>query len=239
MESSFRTLQSQLDKSNRKISTAETILKNITQERDSAISQLGVAYFTIEQLKVENAGLKDENNKLKTRLGQLTSDPENETQQWTIKEEALRRKLDRRTETVRSMKEDGVQPPELQDKAASKDWHIKGIEPNPEPSAYKNLNTMFDLLSGRKDIDEPSKGGQRSVQIDDSQDSEDSMYEAPEGKGEGKGKGKGKGDNWSPRIAKNVPGDETSQNVTYLSFLEVKSPLMLGLQLLILLFIER
>ena len=233
MESSFRTLQSQLDKSNRKISTAETILKNITQERDSAISQLGVAYFTIEQLKVENAGLKDENNKLKTRLGQLTNDHENMTQQRTIKGKALRRNLDRRTETVQSMKEDEMQPPELQDKPASKDWHIEGIEPNPEPSAYKNPKTMFDLLSGRKDIDEHSKGGQRTVQIDDSQDSEDSVYEALEGKG------KGKGDDRSPRIAKNVPADETSQNLTYLSFLEVKSPLMLGLQPLTLLFIER
>lgn len=216
MESSFRALQGQLDNSNRRVSTTETILKSITQERDSAISQLGVAYFTIEQLKVENEGLKDENNKLKTRLGQLSNDLENETQQWNNKEEALRRKLDRRTDTVRSLiGENKVQPSELQDKTASKAGNIEGIEPTSESPTHKNPDTMFDLRSSGKDINEPSNGGQRTAQIDDSPDSEDSVYEAPTGKG------KAKRSDRSPRGAENAQAEETSQNLTYLSFLEV------------------
>ncbi len=222
MEFSVRALQSQLDNSNRRVSTTETILRNITQERDSAISQLGVAYFTIEQLKVENEGLKSENSKLKTRLGQLGNDHENDTRNRTAKEEAPQRKIDRRTETVQSMMdESGVQHPDLQEKNIPKTRHTDGIERSVESSAHENANNLFDLLPSRKDLDEPPKGGQRTVQIDDSQDSEDSLYETPQAKGEGKAR--------APRSAKNAQGDETSQNLTYLSFLEVKNPPMLSL----------
>ncbi|CAF9910390.1 MAG: hypothetical protein ALECFALPRED_006584 [Alectoria fallacina] len=213
LESSVRALQSQLDNSNRKASTAETILKNITQERDSAISQLGVAYFTIEQLKAENEGLKGENNELKSRLAQSSNGHEKETKKWTAKEEALRRKLDRRTEAVQSaIEETGVQRPELEDKTVHKARHAEGTERNIESSSHKDVNTMFDLRLSRKDVGELSKGGQRTVLIDDSQDTEDSEYEAPNGKGKGQAR--------SSRSAKNAHDDEASQNLTYLSFLE-------------------
>lgn len=206
-----------MDNSNRKASTAQIILKNITQERDSAVSQLGVAYFAIEQLKVENEGLKGENNELKTRLGLLRNAHQNETQKWTADEEALQRKFDRRTEAVRSMTaESGVQASELQDMNVAKPRHNGVTERNVESSAHKEANNMFNLHPTGKD--EPSKGGQRTVQIDESEESEDSVYEAPEAKGKGKDQ--------SSRSTKNAQG-ETSQNLTYLSFLEVKNPLML------------
>ena len=70
-----------MDAATRKAATAETILKNITQERDSAVSQLGVAYFTIEQLKGDIEALREENNDLKARIGQLSVNHENETQE--------------------------------------------------------------------------------------------------------------------------------------------------------------
>ena len=222
LESSVRTLQSQLDKSNRKVSTAETILRNITQERDSAVSQLGVAYFTIEQLKVENEDLKEKNNKLKTRIGQLKGDYEDETQKWTAKEEARREKLDRRTEAVRSMiGESGVQPPELQDESGPKIAHTETPKRKVGSSTHKEANTMFDL-SGRRNVDEASKSGPRNVMIDDSQESEDSVDEVHKSNGIGKVR--------SPRKAKKAQADETSQDLTYLSFLEVKSLSTLALQ---------
>ena len=197
------------------MSTTETILKNITQERDSAVSQLGIAYFTIEQLKAENETLKDENNNLKTRLSQLTTGDEKETRQSLIKEEALRRKLDRKAEAERSMAEHAVQHLEVQDKSVSRTRNPEGIEPNARPSTRQSRNNGFDLLPSRKNIDEPSQGAQRTVQIDDSQDSDESVYKAPEGKG------KANGDVRSPRDGKNAQANETSQNLTYLSFLEV------------------
>ena len=70
-----------MDATTRKAATAETILKNITQERDSAVSQLGVAYFTLEQLKGDNEALREENDDLKTRIGQSTVNHESEKQE--------------------------------------------------------------------------------------------------------------------------------------------------------------
>ena len=81
LQSSVHALEAQVDATTRKAATAETILKNITQERDSAVSQLGVAYFTIEQLKGDNEALREENNDLKTRIGQLTVNHESETRE--------------------------------------------------------------------------------------------------------------------------------------------------------------
>ena len=223
LESSFRTLQSQLDKSNRKVSTAETILKNITQERDSAVSQLGVAYFTIEQLKVENEGLKDKNSKLKARLGQLNGGREDETQVWMAREEARQEKLDRRTEAVRNVVEDNeMQPVGLQDETGFKSSHAEGPKQKVGSSTHKEANTMFDLLPGGRNLVEASKGGPRTVQINDAQESEDSVHEAHKTSGIGRVR--------SPRKAKNAQVDETSQNLTYLSFLEVKSHFTLAMQ---------
>lgn len=193
----------------------------MAQERDSAVSQLGIAYFTIEQLKVENEGLKDENAELKTRLGQLSDVHETQTHKWTAREEALRRKVDRRTEAVQgTIEESGVQPSRLQDENHSRGRHTESAGMNVDSTAHKDANTMFDLLPGRKKGEEPSQPGRRTVQIDDSQDSEDSVYEVPKGKGKAR----------SPRSVKNARGDESSQNLTYLSFLEVKISFKLSFQ---------
>ena len=69
LESSVRLLSSQVEASGRKATVSDITLRNVTKERDSAISQLGVAYVTIEQLKSENSKLAEENQELKVRLG--------------------------------------------------------------------------------------------------------------------------------------------------------------------------
>ena len=69
LESSVRLLSSQVEASGRKATVSDITLRNVTKERDSAISQLGVAYVTIEQLKSENLKLAEENQDLKVRLG--------------------------------------------------------------------------------------------------------------------------------------------------------------------------
>ena len=227
----MRALQGQLDNSNRKTYTTETILKNITQERDSAISQLGVAYFTIEQLKGEVEGLRGENDELKTRIAQLSNDHKNESQPSAPKDEASRQQLDRRTEADQStIKETGVEPPKLPERNVPKTRHVESTGRGMESSTHRDADTMFDLHQIRKDVDECSKGGQRTVQMDDSLDSDDSVSEATRAKGKGKAK--------SPRNAKNGQ-EEPSQNLTYLSFLEVITFFMLSLQPLTLWITER
>ena len=77
LESSVRSLQSQLDASNRRAATTETILRTITQERDSAVSQLSVAYVTIKKLQAENEDLREENQVLRGPTQHLSEDLEN------------------------------------------------------------------------------------------------------------------------------------------------------------------
>lgn len=68
LESSVRALQSQVASVDRHAAVSETALRNVTDERDSTVSQLSVAFFTIEQLKTDNANLSDENQALREQL---------------------------------------------------------------------------------------------------------------------------------------------------------------------------
>lgn len=190
------------------------------------MSQLGVAYFTIEQLKVENEGLKDENSQLKARISQLTSDRESETQKWTVKEQSLLRKLNRRTEAVETMAEKvGVQTADLHignDFATHVPDHTENQGPNAEPSIHKDANTMFDLHPEQKITagvteNRVTRNPDRTVRIIDSEDSDGSVCEAPKVKGKGAVGVEGK----SSRGAKNAQDDESSRDLTYLSFLDV------------------
>ena len=103
LEFSVRSLQAQLDASNRKAATAETILQSITHERDSAVSQLSLAFVTTEHLKVENEAIKEENSQLKDHITRLNNQHSNETQQWTAKETALREELERRIDPAKAL----------------------------------------------------------------------------------------------------------------------------------------
>ncbi|PGH10268.1 hypothetical protein GX51_00025 [Blastomyces parvus] len=76
LEAANSALQNRLDISTRKISSHETTLKHLTQERDSARTQLGVAYLNLQELKVENDALAQENDELRIQLESLTEYPE-------------------------------------------------------------------------------------------------------------------------------------------------------------------
>ena len=95
LESSVRALQSQVQSTDRKAVVAETTLRNVTKERDSAVSQLGVAYFTIEQLKAENANLANENQALKTKLAAGKDVKENQVHHATLKHDEAPTHLER------------------------------------------------------------------------------------------------------------------------------------------------
>ena len=110
-ETTIITLQEQIDAAARKATVATNSIRTLTQERDSAVTQLGVAYMTTEQLKVdnealraENEALKEENLKLDARIAQLTTGHENKTQEWQKREEGLRRKIHRRDETLQNLR---------------------------------------------------------------------------------------------------------------------------------------
>ncbi len=87
LESSVRALQSQVASIDRHAAVSETALRNVTNERDSAVSQLGVAFFTIEQLKTDNANLSDENQALREQLAAAQDAKEKQVRHATSKAE--------------------------------------------------------------------------------------------------------------------------------------------------------
>lgn len=69
LESANIALQNQLDIADRRSQVQEAAVKRLNQERESAISQLGVAYLETRELKIENEVLRQENEDLKSQLG--------------------------------------------------------------------------------------------------------------------------------------------------------------------------
>ena len=71
LEAANLALQNHVEATERKVTAQQTALKNLTRERDSAVSQLGVAFFSSQELKTNNDQLKDQNEKLRRQLSKL------------------------------------------------------------------------------------------------------------------------------------------------------------------------
>ena len=276
LQSSIHALQAQLDTSNRKTATTETILKNITEERDAAVSQLGVAWFTTEQLKGENEsiraenddlkaqiaqliadheneiqkpttreeamcrelekikimmqeaglepsnqdgeGLKEENKDLKSRLAQLTTGLENETQKWAANEEAMRRMLDQRAEVVKTKRKGrGLQSPSQENKSApaSQLENRQGIQGHSATQAkaphHEEVDALFDFRPDQDIANGEVEGKHQAAEIDDSQNTDETSQRAAKEKGKDKA--------LPTQSSANVDG--ISLDLTYLSFVDV------------------
>jgi hypothetical protein len=68
LEASVQTLQQQLDSAERKFTVAETNAKRVTKERDSLVTQLGVAFYSSEELKNDVNFLEKENQTLRESI---------------------------------------------------------------------------------------------------------------------------------------------------------------------------
>ena len=147
IESNVRLLQQQLDLANQKASTTDTTIRNLARERDSAVSQLGIAYSTQQEIKAENENLrhqivklkheneklKDENLKFEADLAHLMSSEMGQTQKWQKREEALRKKIHRRDELIRKLR--GI--PEINDVSSSKQPDLEQIKTKKHVSTFK------------------------------------------------------------------------------------------------------
>jgi hypothetical protein len=68
LEASVQTLQQQLGSVERKFAVAETNAKRVTKERDSLVTQLGVAFYSSEELKNDVKFLEKENHILRESI---------------------------------------------------------------------------------------------------------------------------------------------------------------------------
>ncbi|KAL9078812.1 MAG: hypothetical protein Q9157_002253, partial [Trypethelium eluteriae] len=126
LESSLKTLQTRLDKAEQQNSLSDISVKRMTQERDDLVTQLGVAYFNVEELKRdiesfkaqigsfekendilmrENDAFRAENQALRDQLAKLLGHHEEETQNWTKKEERLRSRIQKKDDAVKEARE--------------------------------------------------------------------------------------------------------------------------------------
>lgn len=71
LEAANLALQNDAEVAERKFASYENSLKKLTRERDAAVSQLGVAYLSSQELKAENHSLKEENEKLQRQLANV------------------------------------------------------------------------------------------------------------------------------------------------------------------------
>lgn len=98
----------------------------MTLERDNLVTQLGVAYYNSEELRLENEqlrntndelqhankGLQDENeaihtetNQLRVKMAHIKAQFQDETQQWTKREKTLKSKIERREAVVQELQD--------------------------------------------------------------------------------------------------------------------------------------
>ncbi|KAJ5895119.1 hypothetical protein N7495_006810 [Penicillium taxi] len=72
-EATILALQNQLDISERKAEVQDAAVKRLSQEREAAISELGVSYLEARELKTENEELRAVNAELKSQLTRFVS----------------------------------------------------------------------------------------------------------------------------------------------------------------------
>ena len=224
----------------------------MTKERDSAVSQLGIAYFTIEQLKSDNNTLAIENRELKKQINRLTASHEDETQEWTTKEDDLRRQIQQTKESVRNLEE--MSKDMFNGRKRSTDvgngnpnaTDASGLEKS-ETQPYVRLSERTqlgdraigrnnkkaktfisqkpDAVSGSRTVQKTKNllrgiGPTNNDETFHSQDSDEFLDLARE-EGELSQRSILQVNPPSSRSAKDVRGNDSSQDLTYLSFLQV------------------
>ena len=253
-------LQSQLDATDRRASTLETVVNNMTKERDSAVSQLGVAYFTIEQLKRENNDLATDNQELRIQINHLHTDHENETLEWTTKENDLRRKIQQAKYSVRNLEEmsqDMFNGRRRSTKLAAgkANWNVAEHSTSQRLDAQPYLRVQkrskdADRTQARTTTDSAKASDSRErdtfpgsrtnqktkdllrgiapAEIEDTRNSQDSdeFLEIAREEEELSKRSTPKPRPTSSRSTKHIQGDDSSQDLTYLSFLKVRFSLL-------------
>ncbi|QDS72417.1 hypothetical protein FKW77_009070 [Venturia effusa] len=145
LETSIQSLQNRLERADRKTTMADIATKRVTQERDSLVTQLGVAFYNAEEVRAENETLRNENRLLQDQVTDLQAEKEEliaenealrdhvddshdrhegETEKWSRREAALNRKAATNDRLIlqenQTLREDLAQMRQQQEDAARK-----------------------------------------------------------------------------------------------------------------------
>ncbi|KAG8631681.1 hypothetical protein KVT40_000821 [Elsinoe batatas] len=122
LKSELKSLSHRLERAERKSSVSEVATKRMTQERDSLITQLGVAFYSNEELKEESMQLRSDNElledqkaalhqeilalreanvELQTQLVESEAAHDADLRQWAIRETELKARYKSRSSNVR------------------------------------------------------------------------------------------------------------------------------------------
>ena len=170
---------------------------------------------------MENESLKEENIQLKGRINQLRNAHDNETQQWATLENALQRKIERRTEAVKTLREQtgrsvsGSQENKASTAQVQDQTHTSRTSRNQHP-APKDNDGLFDLTPKHHEMTGKSTQSRVSRIIpEDDGDSDDTVEQRPT-----KVRLAEKQASFN-RLEDGETGD-ASKDLTYLSFFDVR-----------------
>lgn len=102
-EASIKSLQSRLNRANKKVSESEATIQHLTKDRDAAHQQLALAFVNSEELKNEGQAVREEIETVKSQLVKVTRQHERRIEKLTRQETELRGKIERREKAVNEM----------------------------------------------------------------------------------------------------------------------------------------
>lgn len=215
LTSTIHALRSQLDASNRKATTVETILRTITQERDSAASQLSVAYVTIKQLEAENEDLKEENDMLKSSAQRLPKDHKDEVK--TSRKSNVTNNGHRAATTAEHARSSNekVSPAKATRFAKHSSRHLHA-----EVAETADDGDMFDLTPKPQSAGNASRKTVGKDYDESSEGTDTNVNSLPHKKGKGKLVAHPSSSRHDPIEYGPIENQESSRDLTYLSFLD-------------------
>lgn len=106
---------------NRAASESEIDLDKIIKDRDSVVSILGFAYFTMKQLQADNQTLRERNSRLERSVDELIASQDDTKMKMTAREEALDRESERGERIEAKGKEVEKQLPDIRNEPPRKE----------------------------------------------------------------------------------------------------------------------
>lgn len=155
----MHSLQTRLDRAERKVSVSEIATKRATQERDNLVTQLSTAFYTTEELKAEKEALQSENEHLRNEVDELRSENEtlraelvqnaayfeDETQQLQKRMERKDHGFQKENETLRAE----LARAHAQHDDQTQQWNRKELETRRQKAEYNKLKSENDRLKSQ------------------------------------------------------------------------------------------